>query len=318
MRQRVALVVVVLIAALAITWVLGLAIGSDFHTYDAAAAAFRSSGNPYAANVGRFFEAHYRYPPLLAIVWPVVRWAWFPLCSLAWGLAFWLRWRRHGGWGLLLPVLLFGLWFQSLLVGNATALAVGALALVPRYRRAGAVASAVATWLKLFPVVVVLYYLGRRDWEALRWYAGTFLLLGIIQAPWIGSFVDYSSSPLSAYPSPGLSALRLGWLVFGVVALVATTSAYVTARSRYGWTIALVAMLAISPRLLVTTFALLLADPDLFVPTFTREPTATVASRDVIEIPDVTDVGTGLNQERPKAPAMGDPMGRPFDTSINH
>jgi hypothetical protein len=43
------------------------------------------------------------------MVFPVLRWVWFPLCIVGTGTAFWIRWREGGVWGLFLPLVLLGL-----------------------------------------------------------------------------------------------------------------------------------------------------------------------------------------------------------------
>jgi hypothetical protein len=148
-------------------------------------------------------------------------------------------------------------------------LLIGALALVPFYRRGGAVAAGLLTWVKVVPLVVAVYYVGRRDWQALRWYGVTFVVLGLVQLPWLDEFVRYSTSALAAYPSPGLSPLALGFYVWIVVAAAFSVATFALARERdAGWLLALLTMLASSPRLLLPSFALLLAHPTLFTPTF--------------------------------------------------
>ena len=59
--------------------------GADLATYQRAGEALYTTGNPYAANVGVPEDYVYRYPPLLAMVIPVLGWPplWFTLIGFA-------------------------------------------------------------------------------------------------------------------------------------------------------------------------------------------------------------------------------------------
>ena len=120
-------------------------------------------------------------------------------------------------WGCCPPALLVGAWVQQLLNGNAQALVVALLALVPVTGASGALGLALATMLKLHPALGVLWYAGRREWRLLGWYAVGMLVLLLIQAPWLGAFVDfYVNDPVATETIPGMSLRVLGtvpWLL---------------------------------------------------------------------------------------------------------
>ena len=238
--------------------------GADLTTYQRAAADWLATGDPYRSAPLHEHDFQYRYPPLLAMLMPLLGWPplWFALMGLATGVPIWLAYRDAGFRGFLLPILLAGPWTQQLLNGNVQPAVVALLALVPRFRRAGAIGLAVATMLKFHPALGVVWYLGRRDWQALRWYAGTLVVLALIQAPWLGSFVDYYlTDPAATAVNSGMSLRSLGMVPWVVAVAVLAAVAYRAADSRYGWMLAVVLQLAALPRVLLVNLALLLAAP---------------------------------------------------------
>ncbi|HEX2142697.1 MAG TPA: glycosyltransferase family 87 protein, partial [Candidatus Limnocylindria bacterium] len=196
--SRVALALVLLVYGL-----LGLAliaflapstfIGADLAVYQRAGRDLLTEGNPYASAAELPYVFQYRYPPLLAMLMPVLGWPplWYGLMAAA-TLGTFLVGVRVGGAAYLLPVVVLGgAWGQVLLNGNVQPLLMLLLAVVPLFRRAGAVSLAVATMIKLHPVLGVVWYLGRRDWVALGWYAAAMAALTLVQAPWLPHFVDF-------------------------------------------------------------------------------------------------------------------------------
>jgi hypothetical protein len=264
LRERRELLLVTILVAVTGAWIayllwqVNVSPAADFETYDRGGRFLYSAGNPYAANAGIFFEHHYRYPPLLAMVMPVLRYVWFPLCVAAWAYVLWMRWRAARWVGMLLPLLLVGVLVQQAVVGNASAMMVAALIAVPVHRRAGAVGLAMVSWLKIYPVLGVLWYVGRKDWEALRWFAVTFMVLGLLQTPWLAEFVRYSLSD-AAWVSAQYSLRALGPAVWiGATAVLASVT-ILKAGSQMGWFYALITMLAAIPRLNVLVLVPLLA-----------------------------------------------------------
>ena len=83
----------------------------------------------------------YRYPPLLAIVIPILGWPplWFTLMGIATVVPMVVAYRVSGPAGLLPVALLVGAWGQQLLNGNAQAVVVALLAIVPLTGRYGAI-----------------------------------------------------------------------------------------------------------------------------------------------------------------------------------
>lgn len=239
-------------------------VGADLATYQRAGHDLWTLGDPYAGAAGAGEEFVYRYPPLLAMLIPVLGWPplWFSITAVCTAIPIWLAYRQAGLPGLLPAALLVGPWAQQLLNGNAQAIVVTLLAVVPLHRRAGAVGLALATMLKLHPALAIAWYVGRRDWQALGWFAGAIAGLLLIQAPWLGSFIRfYTSSPAATSTIPGMSLRALGVVPWLVGTVVVGAAALLFARGRWGWLLAILLQLVALPRVLLVNLALLLAAP---------------------------------------------------------
>jgi len=239
--------------------------GADHATYQRASDALWQQGNPYLGSVGLGYNFQYRYPPLLAELWPVLGWPplWWALLGLGTALTFYF-WFTDAGWlGLLPIIMLAGPWGQPLVNGNVQPIMMAMLVVVPRFQRTGAVALAAATMLKLHPALGVVWFAGRRDWRGLVWYAGAVVVFLAVQAPWLSQFVSYyltnpDASP-TAYEGWGIRLFGdIPWLV--VTAILAFLS-YRYASGRLGWLTNLIFQLEALPRLLPTNLALLLSAP---------------------------------------------------------
>ena len=240
-------------------------VGADLAVFQQAGADLFQLGNPYASNETAHYNFQYRYPPLLAMVIPVLGWPplWYALLAASTAAVFYF-WYRDAGWFGLLPiVMLAGPWGQPLLNGNVQPILMLLLALVPRYARVGPVSLAVATMLKLHPALGAVWFVGRRDWRGLAWYAGAIAALLIVQAPWMGLFLDYyrtdSDASITLYLGWGLRLA--GDTVWIAATIVSGILAWRFAASPYGWMLNLVFQLTALPRLLPTNLALLLAAP---------------------------------------------------------
>jgi hypothetical protein len=237
---------------------------ADHQTYQRAADALWSTGDPYR-DAGLYPEDYrFRYPPLLAMVFPLIGWPplWFGLVAVATVVPIYLAWRQAGPAGLLPAALLVGAWGQQLLNGNAQAFVVALLALVPLAGAWGAVGLAVATMLKLHPALAIVWYLGRREWRLLGWYLAAMAVLVVIQLPWLGAFVEfYLHDPVATESIPGMSLRVLGTVPWLVILAGFAVAAYLLAPSRYGWLMATVMQLVALPRILLVNLALLLAAP---------------------------------------------------------
>lgn len=262
----VAIVAMYAAAGLAMAWFLvdSTAVGADLGTYQRASRNLWEHGNPYldASAVGEDFR--FRYPPLLAMLGPLLDLPvlWFGLLAVCTAFPIWLAVRERGWVGLLPALLLIGPWGQQLLNGNAQAIVIALMALVPLHARAGAVGLAVATMLKLHPVLGVIWYAGRRQWSSLAWFAGATAVLLVIQAPWLGAFVEFYLTDATATDTvAGLSLRAFGLPIWIGGIVIFTILSYRYARGRWGWMLNVILQLVALPRVLLVNVALLLAAP---------------------------------------------------------
>ena len=150
---------------------------TDFHAYYEAGRAVQAGGSPYTSTQGIV----YLYPPLLAQVF-------VPLLWLGDRITVWFLWYGINLALLLLTVRLLHrriaprhtstLWLLTLLFPMVEALYIGQvsilimvllilawLAIVDRRPRLGGALLATAAWLKVFPVLLIAYFLWKRDWR---------------------------------------------------------------------------------------------------------------------------------------------------------
>lgn len=243
----------------------GTFIGADLAVYQHAGRDLLQHGNPYYSTDLAGYTFQYRYPPLLAMLIPVLGWPplWYALLAAATGATFLIGVRMAGPAYLLPVIVLGGTWAQVLLNGNVQPVLMFLLVLVPLRRRTGAIGLAVATMLKLHPVLGLVWYASRRDWIAIRWYLGATVILLIIQAPWMGQFLTYYTQQEVASPfgqtGIGLRAIHpLVWLIGTGIAAVA---AWRWADTRFGWLLNVGLQLVALPRVLASNLALVLAAP---------------------------------------------------------
>ena len=261
-------IVIVLMVAACGLW-LALQVGPttfpslDLDTYQSAGHGLTEAGDPYRRNHISGVETQYRYPPLLAMLMPVLGWppVWYALLGLATLVPLWIGRRERGEAGLLLPLALTGLWGQQLINGNAQAIVIALLAIVPFHRRAGAVGLAIATMIKVHPAVAALWYVGKRDWVALKWFIGACLVLILIQAPYLPPFFDYLNDLETNDLPVGLSLRALGVVPWVIICAGLSWIAYRKSLKRDGWGWMVLLQLVTLPRLLLVNIVLLLAAP---------------------------------------------------------
>jgi len=239
-------------------------IGQDLETYQRAGELLWAGQDPYSGQADIGQDYRYRYPPLLAMLIPILGWPplWFGLLAVATAATIWLWYRTAGVRGLLVPALLIGAWGQQLLNGNAQALVVYLLAITPLFGRVGPAALALATMLKLHPIIGLVWFAGRRDLRAIALYGAACAVLLIPQLPWLDDFVRfYLNDPAAVETIPGMSLRAIHPVLWVVGIVVAIAVAWRYAGTRYGWLLATVAQLIALPRVLLVNLALLMAAP---------------------------------------------------------
>jgi Glycosyltransferase family 87 len=242
---------------------------ADVHAYYDAGQRL-NAGLPLYANTADVDSASfYRYPPLLAIIFRPLALLPFNVAALLWevgivaALGLTIRrlgLRRRSTWlalGILSAPIAWAVVIGQAQVWVTFFLTLGSPAWV-----------ALAAQLKLFPALVALYWLGRREWHALARFvgwvallvafqlvlepAGTIAFLGTANLGQVGDVNNLSPFALSP----------LLWFVLAAAGLVVTL---IAARTRVGWATAVTYSVLVIPRLLeymLMTLLAALADPD--------------------------------------------------------
>ena len=236
---------------------------ADVRAYYDAGARLNAGQPLYQPGADPDLAQFYRYPPLLAILFrplailpfDVAAGIWEALVLAAFGITLWrLGIRRPATW---LAVGMLGIpigW--TLAIGQAQAIVTFLLTL------GSPLAVALAGHLKLFPVLVGLYWLGRRDWRNLGWFVAWTVSLGLLQLVLepantlaflrltnfgqVGSVHNFSPYALSP----------LLWAVLVVVGVAVTLR---LGRTRWGWSAAVALSVLATPRLLTYMLMTLLA-----------------------------------------------------------
>jgi hypothetical protein len=262
-----ALAVVGAAAGVAVAWmhVLGDPL-ADAHAYYEAASRLNAGGPLYPAGVDPNGNHIYLYPPLLAQAFrplALLPYAWF---ALVWELIVvatfvWLLQhmgvRRRSTW---IAVGLLGV-----PIGWALSIAQAHVPMTLLMALGQPWSIALAANLKLFPALIALYWLGRRDWESLLaflvWSALMIVAQLILDANDTFAFVkavgfDQTGEPgvlrnFSLYTVSPL--LWLGLLFAGCIVILAA------ARTRWGWSVAVTVATFAPPRLLTYMLTGLLA-----------------------------------------------------------
>jgi hypothetical protein len=229
--------------------------------YDAGARL--NAGQPLYVQVADTNEpSFYRYPPLLAIAFRPLALLPFEVAAVIWVAAlviaagFTLR-----RLGLREPVLLVAAWLAlpimwALTIGQAHVLVTFLLALGAPW------AVALAANLKLFPVLVAVYWIGRREWRQVGVFAGWMLVLGLVQlllepAGTLAYAGFLSIEQVGQVANVSLYAISPAlWAASVVVLLIVAVR---LAPTPFGWAAAVVLAVFATPRLLVYQLSTLVA-----------------------------------------------------------
>jgi hypothetical protein len=242
---------------------------ADVRAYYDAGARLNAGLPLYPADADPNAADFYRYPPLLAIAFRPLALLPFPTAAAIWeavvvasllGTLWWVGLRRRETW---LAVGILG-------VPIAWCVAIGQAQVPVTFLTAvgGPWSIALATNIKLFPALVAVWWIGRREWRALglfaAWLAGLVLLqlvlepqatidfLGTLTMEQVGEVRNISPYVVS----PLLWAVLVG---AGVVVTLRLAPA------RWGWAAAVALSVLATPRLLVymlMTFLAALREPD--------------------------------------------------------
>jgi len=226
---------------------------ADVRAYYDAGARLNAGLPLYPSGADTNAPEFYRYPPLLAIAfralallpYPVAATLWEALILAAFGFSLW---RIGAGSSLWLAL-------GILAMPIAWALAVGqAQVVVTALMVIGAPwAVAVAGHLKVFPLLVAVFWLGRRDWRAVSWlvaWTAGLAALQLILEP--AGTIAYLSFPNLAQVGDvnNLSPYTIAPILWAVLVMGGTILAVRMAPGRWGWAAAICLSVLATPRLL--------------------------------------------------------------------
>jgi hypothetical protein len=262
-----ALAIIGAAAGVAVAWmhVLGDPL-ADAHAYYEAAVRLNQGQSLYPANLNPNENHIYLYPPLLAIVLRPLALLPYEAFALIWELVVvasfvWLLQhlgvRKRSTW---IAVGLLGV-----PIGWALTIAQAHIPMTLLMAMGQPWSIALAANLKLFPALIALYWLGRRDWESFMafvvWSALLIAVQVVIDANDTVAFVK--SVGLGQTGDPGVlrnfsiyTVSPIAWvglLFAGCLAILAA------ARTRWGWAVAVTVATLAPPRLLTYMLSSLLA-----------------------------------------------------------
>ena len=211
----------------------------------------------------------YPYPPLLAILWrplallpwPVAAGIWEIVILACFAATVWrLGVRRPATW---LAIGMLGLpiaW--CLIIGQAQVVLTMFMVFATPW------SVALAANIKLFPVLMAMWWVGRRDWRGLRRFVTAMAILVVVQlvlAP--QACLDYVTaiSLKQVGEVRNISPYGVSPLLWAALAAIGAVLVLALARTRYGWAAAVAFSVLANPRLLVyqlMTFLATVADAD--------------------------------------------------------
>jgi hypothetical protein len=236
---------------------------ADVRAYYDAGARLNAGQPLYEQAVTTNEAAFYRYPPLLAILfrplavlpYEVAALIWEAIVIAAFGWTVWrLGLRKPETWIALGILAMPTVW--SIVIGQAQVLVTALLVVASPW------AVAFAANLKVFPLLVAVYWLGRRDWRALRWLA--VWMVGLIAFQFIlepAATIAYLGflSPSQVGEVRNLSPYALSPILWLALVVVGVVVALRLAPTRYGWAAAVALSVFATPRLLAYQLSTLLA-----------------------------------------------------------
>jgi Glycosyltransferase family 87 len=236
---------------------------ADVHAYYDAGTRLNAGAPLYPLGADRDAPEFYRYPPLLAIAFRPLALLPYPTAASVWELFILVAlattlWRL----GVRRPAT----WFAVAVLARPIAwtVAIGqAQAVVTLLLAFGSPLSvALAANLKLFPALVGLWWIGRRDWRSVRRFVAWSIGLGVLQAILAPSAtLDFlRTTDLSQVGNVvNISPYALSPALWAILVLVGVAATLRFARTSWGWALAVLLGVVASPRLLTYMLSSLLA-----------------------------------------------------------
>ena len=235
---------------------------ADVHAYYEAGARLNAGLSLYVQTADPNLNFYYFYPPLLAIAFRPLALLPFDTAALIWEAivlaATVLTFRRLG---LRQPVVLVACW---LALPIAWALAIGqAQALVTLLLTYGTpFGVALAANLKVFPGLVAIYWVGRRDWRRLgrfvAWMAALIGLQLVLEPAATLGYLEFLRIDLVGNVR-NISLYAISPLLWQASIVVMALVALRFAKTRWGWPAAILLSVLATPRLLSYQLSTLLA-----------------------------------------------------------
>ena len=284
LRRRIARLSLVAVAFLG--FLLGLVLALDYIVHDPLsdvrayydAGARLNAGVPlYDQSASTNQAAFYRYPPLLAIVFRPLALLPYEVAAVAWEalvIATFVLTLHHLGFRRQRTWILVGL----LGIGIGWSLSIGQAQVPVTYLVAlgSPLSIALAGQIKVLPVLVAVWWIGRGDWSSLRRFvawSGVLIVLQLVLEP-AGTLAfpaNFGFSEVGDVRNWSPYAIS-PWLWAGLV-VIGTVVALRLARTRYGWAAAVALSVLATPRLLTYQLMTLLAAA--------REPATSTVSASV-------------------------------------
>jgi hypothetical protein len=230
----------------------------DVRAYYGAAARLNAGLPLYPAGADTNVAEFYRYPPLLAILFRPLALLPFEAAAAIWEVlviaslvatVWWIGLRRRETW-LALGLLAFPIaWCVT--IGQAQV----PLTLLTAIGAPWSIA--LAAHIKLFPALVALWWIGRRDWRRLGVFAAWTAGLGLVQlvlAP--QATLDFLASLTLEQVGAvrNISPYAVSPLLWGAVVLAGVGVVLRLAPTRWGWAAAVILSVVATPRLLTYMF----------------------------------------------------------------
>jgi hypothetical protein len=230
LARTVVLAFIVAITVLNVVWAIGDWHLHDMNVYWTAAEQWRQTGNPYTPLPTADADSVYRYAPWFAALWVpltylprlLVNIGWSGILIVAAFTAVWPLFRVAGRSAVPLGLLMWGILIGMAAIGNSHGLMIAWLVWGAE-RRSGPLWIAMAASLKVVPLLWVLVYVGRRQWDrAAATVALTALLVApllLFERPPLATEFGVSNSLWSIAPWLWLAALPVGLVAAIVIAV---------------------------------------------------------------------------------------------------
>jgi len=236
---------------------------NDVHAYYWAAGRLNAGLPLYPPDQSVATPLGYPYPPLLAILFRPLALLPFAAAAAAWevgviasfvGMVWWIGPRRRETW--------LALGILALPIGWCLVIGQAQVPLTLLMTLGAPWSIAIAANIKLFPALVALWWIGRRDWRSIGVFAATMAGLALLQlvlAP--RATLDY----LSAISLKQVGAVQnfspyvVSPLLWGVLLLVGAAFVLRLSRTRWGWAAAVTFSVVATPRLLTYMLMTLMA-----------------------------------------------------------